>query len=426
MATTTRNGQAFHQEVVKASPTRQRVMGIIFLALGLLTWLVFIQQIPAGTTAAYGMNATTHTTTVQDWIVPAQPALILVAVLCAAAGGYQLARGFGKYTNITLGIVVAIFIFGFLTWATAGSSINLAGLLYSTLSAAVPMTMAAFSGVLSERAGVVNIAIEGMMLMAAMVSALVGSVTNSLWLGLFAGIASSVLLAWIHGVLSIRYKTDQIVSGTVINIFSSGLTSYISTKFLQVYQDLNNPGIFPSFAIPGLVKIPVLGSILFDNNMFVYVMFIILVVLQIALFNTRWGLRMRAVGEHPKAADTLGINVIKTRYMAVLLSGAMAGFAGCYFTLGSVGRFDNLMTGGRGFIGLAAMIFGQWTPVGSFGAGLLFGFADSIASKLAILGVDIPSQFLLMVPYIATMIVLAGVVGRTQAPAADGTPYEKE
>jgi simple sugar transport system permease protein len=234
------------------------------------------------------------------------------------------------------------------------------------------------------------------------------------------------LLAWIHGFLSINYKINQIVSGTIINIFATGLTSYISTKFLQVYQNLNDPGVFAPIPIPGLVNVPIFGTILFNNNILVYLMFLILIVVQIALFNTRWGLRMRAVGEHPKAADTLGINVIRTRYMAVLLSGAMAGFAGAYFTSGSVGRFDSLMTAGRGFIGLAAMIFGNWTPVGAFGAGLLFGFADSLSSKLAILGIDIPSSILLMIPYIATMIVLAGVVGRNQAPAADGVPYTKE
>jgi simple sugar transport system permease protein len=264
------------------------------------------------------------------------------------------------------------------------------------------------------------------MLFAAMLASLTASVTDSLWLGLAAGILGGMLLGFVHGILSIKYKTDQIVSGTVINIFATGLTSYISTKFLQTYQYLNDPGTFMSVPIPGLVKIPIIGEILFSNNLLVYLMFVILIVLQIALFNTRWGLRLRSVGEHPKAADTLGINVFKTRYMAVLLSGAMAGFAGAYFSIGSVGRFDALMTGGRGFIGLAAMIMGQWTPVGSFGAGLLFGFADSLASKLTILGIEIPSQFLLMAPYVATMIVLAGVVGRSRAPAADGTAYEKE
>jgi simple sugar transport system permease protein len=425
MATTTAN-QTYQKAVVATSHTRQRVLGIIFLSLGLITWLFFIQQVAPADTASYGLNATQNTVPIPDWVVPARPALIAIGLLCAVAGGYQLARGFERFTNLALGIVVFLFIFGFLTWATAGKSINLAGLLYNTLSSAVPMTLAAFSGILSERAGIVNIAIEGMMLMGAMVAALVGSVTHNLWLGLFAAILASMLLSLVHGILSIKYKTDQIVSGTVINIFASGLTSYLSTKFLQTYQDLNNPGTFHSTPIPGLVKIPVIGSIFFDNNLFIYIMFIILIVLQIALFQTRWGLRMRAVGEHPKAADTLGINVIRTRYMAVLLSGAMAGFAGAYFTIGSTGRFDNLMTGGRGFIGLAAMIFGNWTPTGAFGAGLIFGFADSLASKLAILGVNIPSQFLLMVPYVATMVVLAGLVGRSQSPAADGLPYEKE
>jgi simple sugar transport system permease protein len=160
--------------------------------------------------------------------------------------------------------------------------------------------------------------------------------------------------------------------------------------------------------------------------MFVYAVLIFLFVMQFALFYTRWGLRHRAVGEHPRAADTLGINVIRTRYVAVILGAAMAGFAGGYFTLGSVGRFDEGMTAGRGFIALAAMIFGNWMPVGSFGAGLLFGFFDSLASKLAILGIQIPSQFLLMLPYVITIVILAGVVGRSQAPAAEGVPYEKE
>jgi simple sugar transport system permease protein len=265
-----------------------------------------------------------------------------------------------------------------------------------------------------------------MMLTGAMVGSLVGSVTHSLWLGLLAAVLSGLLLSLIHAVLSIKYKTNQIISGTVINIFATGLTSYISAKFLQTYEQLNNPGIFAPWPVPVLSRIPMLGPILFNNTMFVYAMFLFLALIHVGLFYTRWGLRLRSVGEHPKAADTLGIDVFRTRYMSVMLGGIMAGFAGGYFTLGSVGRFDEVMTAGRGFISLAAMIFGNWTPFGSFGAGLLFGFADSLASKLAILGVQIPSQFLLMAPYIATMIVLAGVVGRGQMPAADGVPYEKE
>ncbi len=411
---------------VGPSTTRQRVMGLVFLGLAFSIWILFGRTAAGDQVTVFNLSPGASTVIVPDWHLPTLTTLYALAIVAAVLGGVQLARGFGRWTNRVLGIVAGLFIFGFLVWAAAGKSLNLAGLMATSLSRAVPLTLGALSGVLCERAGVVNIAIEGMMLTGAMMGSLVGSVTHSLWLGLLAAILSGLLLSVIHGVLSIKYKTNQIISGTVINILSTGMTSYISAAFLQTHQELNNPGIFQPWAIPGLSRIPILGPILFDSNMFVYAMFLLLAVIHVALFFTRWGLRLRSVGEHPKAADTLGINVFRTRYMSVMLGGMMAGFAGGYFTLGSVGRFDEVMTAGRGFISLAAMIFGNWTPFGSFGAGLLFGFADSLKDKLAILGVQIPSEFLLMAPYVATMIVLAGVVGRGQMPAADGVPYEKE
>ena len=423
MATT-----ALRREIDTISPTRQRVMGILFLLLGLSAWWFFAREMGSDVVTKFGLTPGGFKKTIPDLTLPTSLPINLMAILSVALGVAQLVLkgGFRRRTNLVLGVVVAAFIFSFLTWATAGKSLNLGGLLNTTLSKAVPLTLGALAGVLCERAGVVNIAIEGMMLMGAMVGALIGSITHSLWIGLGAAVLSGVLLGGVHAVLSIKYKTNQIISGTVINIFATGMTSFISAKFMQTYQELNNPGIFKAFAIPGLADLPLIGPILFNNNMFVYSMFFFLVVIQVGLFYTRWGLRLRSVGEHPKAADTLGINVFRQRYMAVILGGMMAGFAGAYFTLGSVGRFDEVMTAGRGFISLAAMIFGNWTPVGSFGAGLLFGFADSLASKLPIVGVKIPSQFLLMMPYLATMIVLAGIVGRGQMPAADGEPYEKE
>jgi simple sugar transport system permease protein len=414
------------KEVEFVSPTRQRVMGIVFLLLGAAIWLFFGRTVEPGSLTSFGLVPGGFESNLPDWILPAPATLNVLATLSIFFGGYQVIRGFGRRTNTILGLVAAFFIFGFLTWAAAGKSMNLAGLLNTTLSKAVPLTLGALSGVLCERAGVVNIAIEGMMLSGALVSTLAGSISGSLWVGLLAAVLTGTLLGLVHAVLSIKYMTDQIISGTVINIFATGITSFISAKFLQTNLALNDPGIFRPIEIPLLVKIPIIGPILFNNNLFVYAMFIFLFVLTVGLFYTRWGLRLRSVGEHPKAADTLGINVFRTRYMAVLLGGAMAGFAGAYFTIGSVGRFDEVMTAGRGFISLAAMIFGNWTPIGSFSAGLLFGFADALASKLAILGVQIPSEFLLMTPYIVTMIVLAGVVGRGQMPAADGQPYEKE
>lgn len=421
MATTT-----LRRELEYVSPTRQRVMGIVFLLIAAAIWFFFGRGTESGLITAFNLVPGGVESNLPDWRVPTLATLNLLALVSAFLGGAQLVRGFGRQTNLILGLVASFFIFAFLTWAAADKSLNLAGLLNTSLSKAVPITLGALSGVLCERAGVVNIAIEGMMLSGAMVGSLVGSLTGSLWIGLLAAVLVGALLGLVHAVLSIKYLTDQIISGTAINIFAVGITSFISAKFLQPMQHLNDPGIFRPIEIPLLSKIPILGPILFDNNIFVYAMFIFLILLQVALFFTRWGLRMRSVGEHPKAADTLGINVFRTRYMAVLLGGMMAGFAGAYFTLGSVGRFDEVMTAGRGFIGLAAMIFGNWTPFGSFGAGLLFGFADSLSSKLAIMGVQIPSQFLLMAPYLVTMIVLAGVVGRGQMPAADGQPYEKE
>ncbi len=419
---------ALRREMELVSPTRQRVMGGLFVILGLMIWFFFARSVAGEVVTKFGMTPGGFAKTIPDLTLPTSLTLYILAALCLILGVAQLALpgGFGKRTNLVLAVVAMAFIFAFLTWATAGKSLNLGGLLNTTLSKAVPLTLGALAGVLCERAGVVNIAIEGMMLMGAMVGALAASIAGNLWVGLLAAVISGLLLGLVHAVLSIKYKTNQIISGTVINIFATGMTSFISAKFMQTNQELNNPGIFKAIAIPGLSDIPLLGPIVFNNNMFVYSMFFFLVVIQVGLFYTKWGLRLRSVGEHPKAADTLGINVFKQRYMAVLLGGMMAGFGGAYFTLGSVGRFDEVMTAGRGFISLAAMIFGNWTPVGSFGAGLLFGFADSLASKLPIVGVAIPSQFLLMMPYLATMIVLAGIVGRGQMPAADGTPYEKE
>ncbi|MGD8849263.1 MAG: ABC transporter permease [Anaerolineales bacterium] len=414
------------KEVEFTSPTRQRVMGVVFLLLGAAIWFFFSRGVEPGVETTFKLVPGGFDSNLADLILPSMATLNILAFASAFLGGVQLMRGFGKRTNTILALVAGFFIFGFLVWAAADKSMNLAGLLNTTLSKAVPLTLGALSGVLCERAGVVNIAIEGMMLAAAMIGVLVGSVSGSLWVGLLAAVLTGTLLGLVHAVLSIKYKTDQIISGTVINIFAGGITAFLSSKFLQPNQALNDSGVFAPIEIPLLSRIPILGPILFDNNLFIYAMFIFLIMLHVGLFYTRWGLRLRSVGEHPKAADTLGIDVFKTRYMAVLLGGAMAGFAGGFFTLGSVGRFDEFMTAGRGFIALAAMIFGNWTPFGSFGAGLLFGFADSLAGKLAILGVRIPSEFLLMAPYVATMIVLAGVVGRGQMPAADGVPYEKE
>lgn len=212
----------------------------------------------------------------------------------------------------------------------------------------------------------------------------------------------------------------------MINILALGLTSYLAGQFLQKNEALNTPGRFQNIEIPGLSDIPLVGPVLFDNNIFVYLMFAIVAITYVGLFYTRWGLRVRAVGEHPKAADTVGIRVLFTRYRNVILGGVVAGIGGAYFSLGAVGRFEEGMTAGRGFIGLAAMIFGRWNPVGALGAALIFGFADSLQVKLNILRVGIPTEFLAMAPYLVTILIVAGAAHRVRPPAADGKPYVKE
>lgn len=410
---------------VYVSRTRQRVFGLIFLGIAALIWMVFARGFDSQMITTFRLYPGGSSVVVPDWEFSTLRALQLLAVFATAIGGYQLARGFGKGTGLMLSLVGATFVLSFLAWAASGGMLNIAGMFRTMLIRSVPLTLGAMSGILSERAGVVNIAIEGLMLTAAMIATIVGSLTN-LWGGLLAAVISGGLLGLFHGVMSIKYRTDQVISGTVINIFAVGITSFISAKFMQPYPQINDPGIFKPIEIPYLSQIPFLGPVLFRHNIFVYSMIVFVLLLTFLLYKTRWGLRLRSVGEHPKAADTLGINVFRTRYMAVILSGMMAGFAGAYFTLGSVGRFDQVMTAGRGFIALAAMIFGNWNPIGAMGAGFLFGFSDSLAASLAILRVKIPSEFLLMAPYVITMLVLAGVVGRGQMPAADGKPYVKE
>ncbi len=349
--------------------------------------------------------------------------LLAVLALTVGLAALQILRT--KESSGVLGALLFLFLLAFIIWAGRAKEFNFTGMLISSLGAATPIALGALSGVWCERAAVINIGIEGMMLASAFTSVVTSSATGSLVLGLCVGLVTGALLGALLAVLSIRFKVNQIIAGTAINIFATGLTSYLSARLLAERQDLNSSPNFPKVAIPVLSRIPVVGPVLLQNNLMIYTMLVLVIVTQIVLFRTRWGLRVRAVGEHPLAADTLGVNVIRTRYINVLIGGAIAGLGGVYFTLGSVGRFDEVMTAGRGFIGLAAMIFGRWTPFGSLGASLIFGFASSLQIKLGILNVPIPPQIMLMAPYLATIIVLAGVIGRAIAPAADGEVYEK-
>jgi len=405
------------------SALRRRVTGVLYLVLAAVMAGPFGSGVPAGSKAVFGLSQSPawH---IPDATVPVRPVSLVLAAICAYLGVQQLVRGFGRRSGLILGVVLALFMLSFLAWADHGSSMSLVGLLGSTLLRSVPLTFGALSGVLCERSGVINVAIEGEFLVAAFAGALVGSATHALWLGLVVGMLVGGLMGALLAVLSIRYRADQVVVGVVLNLLALGLTGFLTDRVLVPHQNtLNTPGLFNPIALPLLSKLPLLGPVLFDQNIYVYLMYVLLAVVQVALFRTRWGLRVRAVGEHPRAADTVGIRVLAVRYRNVILGGMMAGLGGTSFTLGSVGGFTKNMTAGRGFIALAAMIFGHWSPLGAFAAALLFGFADALQSILAVLNVPIPSQFLLMAPYIATILAVAGLVGRVRPPAADGQPY---
>jgi general nucleoside transport system permease protein len=406
---------------------RKRISyGITLMVVGILIYLFFGINSDAGLKTTFGLNLLgSQATPLPDLVVPAQSTIYLMVAIVVFTGAYQLARGV-KSTGLLIGIIAFTFIAAFLTWSAQDKSFNLTGMISSSLVRATPIALAALCGVISERAAVINIGIEGIMLMSAQMAVVTATMSQNLYVGLICAIILGGLVAAFHAFLVIQFKVDQNVSSVAINIIGAGATSFLSSKYLQGATDtLNNSGTFPIISIPVLSKIPILGPTLFENNIIVYLTIILVAAMHILLFYTPWGLRTRAVGEHPKAADTLGVNVYFMRYINVTLGGMIAGLGGAYFTIGSVGRFDELMTAGKGFIGLAAMIFGKWNPIGAFASSLIFGFADSLQVKLQILRVPIPSEFLLMAPYIVTMIILTGVVGKAIPPAADGQPYEK-
>jgi len=402
---------------------RARITGFILIALAVLVGFVF--ALDSVGNATFRLSRPTDPWAVPSLVVPAMSFNYIAAAILAFLGARQFLRGGVRWTSLSLGFGLLVAIAAFLVWATAGKSFSLTGMLSATVIRAVPIALGGLAGVLSERVAVVNIAIEGMLLAGAFAGALVGSLLGGFG-GLIAAVAVGGIFGFILAALVVTYRVDQIIAGVVINLFVLGTTSYVSSQVYQEYRFLNNAPVFAPIKIPLLGDLPVIGPVLFQQNIFVYGAVVMVAVATYYLFYTRSGLRARAVGEHPKAADTLGINVYRTRYLNVTVAGMVAGFGGAWFTLGSVGRFDEGMTGGRGYIGLAAMIVGRWHPVGALMAALVFGFADSLQQKLALLQTPIPSEFLAMTPYIATIILVAGLIGRSRPPAADGQAYVKE
>ncbi|WP_207454652.1 ABC transporter permease [Desertivibrio insolitus] len=334
-----------------------------------------------------------------------------------------------RYVRTPLWLITAfaiVFMVGFLTWTAADASLPVYGLFVGTIALAAPLIFGALGGVISERVGVVNVAIEGQLLAGAFTSAVVASVTNQPLLGLVAAMVAGVLVSFVLAAFAIKYIVDQVIVGVVLNVLVTGLTSFLYSQVLtEDAATLNSPERFSTIPIPILSQIPVIGPALFQQTIIVYLMYIAVAVVWFALFKTRWGLRLRSVGEHPTAADTVGIKVNRTRFINVSIAGAIAGLGGAYFTLGSVGTFTKEMTAGAGFIALAAVIFGRWDPIRATLAALLFGFAQNLQNVLSAIGSPVPSEFMLMLPYVLTIFAVAGLVGHARGPAASGKPYIK-
>ncbi|HLD93853.1 MAG TPA: ABC transporter permease [Anaerolineales bacterium] len=350
------------------------------------------------------------------------------------------------------GIIALVIIILFSAVVLIGKSQNspiviITSMLATTIAVATPLTLGALCGIYCERAGVVNIGIEGMMLGAAFFGWLASIYMNTLFhfslmpsviVGVIVAVLTGGLFALLHAALSITFKVDQIISGTVINILAIGITGFLNRQMFFGSGSVfggnvpSAPGVLPSIRIPLLADIPTFGR-MFDQQPITIAALVLVFVTHYVMFYTRWGLRTRAVGEHPRAADTVGINVIRMRYANVLIGGCLAGLGGAYFTLQSVPSFQPLMTNGRGFIALAAMIFGNWSPIGAWLAALVFGAAQALQINLQFFRELIPPQLAFLqnayvvglAPYILTMLILTGIVGKTIPPAADGIPYEK-
>jgi general nucleoside transport system permease protein len=414
--------------VEAGDPLRRRRVGfgLATVVLGLLALVGFGFGSESGLDFTFVFSRESDAVQIPDLTQPARATAIVLSVLILVLGALMIVGLVRTHIYLVFGIALALFVVALLVWAARGDDISIIGLLDGTLRRSIPLALGALAGLLCERSGIINIGIEGMLLTGAFTAAITASAADNTWVGLLSGVATGVLLGAFLGVMSIRYRVDQIIGGTVINFFALGMTSYLGARVLVEYPNLNEPGSFRAFGIPGLDRIPFLGPLLFDNTIYVYLLFLLVFGLWWALFRTRWGLRVRSVGEHPRAADTVGINVFRTRYRAVMLGGAVAGLGGTWFTLDAVSSFDENMTAGRGFIALAALIFGRWHPVGAFIAALVFAFSEELQNRLAVLDTPIPSEFLLMLPYVVTIIVVAGLVGRSRPPAADGQVYAVE
>ena len=421
--------------IVLQEPTgRRRVIGGLTIALGLIIIFGFGLGSASGTHSQFTFTPV-NTSSGAPWSIGALTVLTrwwnIGLGLVALAIGVETWVRRPKGALARFGVAGIIFFLTLLLWASRQpgpdqtSSINLTSVLIGSSGIAMVLIYGSLSGVLCERSGVVNIAIEGQFIGGALAGAMVDSTTNSFWLAALVGIIVGGLIGWLLALLAVRYIADQIIIGVVIVTLLGAMSSYLNIQVLAPYPNLNVGNNPSNVAIPLLYKIPILGPVLFNENMFFYASIVLVGLVSFGLFRTRWGLRVRSVGEHPKAAESVGINVARVRYSTVILGGAVAGLGGVAF-IAIQGQFQPGITSGLGYIALAAMIFGKWKPSGAVVASILFGVSAYLVDALQSYSIPISTELLTMFPYLVTIAVGAGLVGRVRAPANDGVPYKRD
>ncbi len=406
--------------------SRRHLAPATFLLLGLIDILIFGLFAHSGD-AAFALNGSGSAIQIPAIRVPAAPVCYALGAASIVLAGLRATTELSRRDKrVTIAAVLVFFIFSLLCWAGAGAiPLDLVNLMQGTLAASIPLILGALAGCMCERSGVINIAIEGQLLFGSFTAAIVASAFGGLWAGLVGGALAGGLVGGLLAVFAITFLMDQIILGVVLNVLALGMTDYLYDRLMAQNPNYNTGVTFNSIRIPGLADIPLIGPIFFDSTIFLYITYVMIIGVQVAMFHTRWGLRVRAVGEHPAAADTVGIAVLWTRYRNVILGGMIAGIGGAYLTVGSVGSFNPDISSGFGYIALAALIFGRWTPLGALAAALLFGFCKELALVLPTVNSSLPPPILNMAPYVATIIAVAGLVGKVRAPAADGQAYVK-
>jgi simple sugar transport system permease protein len=404
----------------------RRALGVLLLILGAgLAALLF----SVSGTARFALSDAFDEVQLPVIELPGFPTVLICALLVLASGALTLSgrlRGWQVPTvNTVAGLSVVL---GFITWAAADRAIPfpVSNQLAGTLAVATPLVFGALAGVLCERSGVVNVSIEGQFLTAAFAAAVSASLTKSILVGLVVGILAAVAMAALLALFAIKYLVDQVVLGVVLNLLAAGLTGFLFDQLVQPNAlTMNSAPILQKIPIPVLEGLPFIGPIFFNQTILAYLAVVSVALVWFLLYRTKWGLRVRAVGEHPRAADTVGVSVIGIRWSAVLLGGVFAGLGGAFFTIGATGAFVKDMTVGNGFIALAALIMGRWHPILAAVMAVFFGFVTQLGLQVQALSTPVPSNFLLLLPYVATIIAVAGVLGKSRAPAADGKPYVK-